>query len=126
MLKTSDIFKWINEARNKFSNEGYNKSAIARWCIQQFVTCPYCRYEFDVIQANLKRKTNQGTMTVTQKRVTKFDKDKFEYDEITTQIPCPPYFGVMLEDCNNLDEHIDCMKCNKTILIKEATWGFGK
>lgn len=102
------------------------KSAVARWCIQQFITCPYCHHEFDVIKANLRRKSNQGTIKITQKQVTKFDKEKFEYNEVTTEIPAPPYFGAMMENTENLDEHIVCVKCERDIQVKETTWGFGK
>lgn len=103
-----------------------NGIAVAKWCIQQFVVCPFCSHEFDIIQTNLKRGTNQGTIKVTQKVVSRYDKDKFDYEEITAEIPTPPYFGAMLENTENLDEHIHCPSCDQNITIQEAHWAFGR
>lgn len=121
MLKVLNFF---SRAKKIFKND--NPIAIARWCIQQFCTCPHCDKEFDVIQTNLKRGSNQGTITINQKLVSRYDKDKFDYEEITATIPTPPYFGAMMQDTENLDEHIDCPHCNHEIIIQECRWGFGK
>ncbi len=103
-----------------------NGIAPAKWCIQQFLVCPFCDHEFDVIATNLKRGTNQGTIKVTQKVVNRYDKDKFEYEEITAEIPTPPYFGAMMESTENLDEHINCPACSNQITVKETHWAFGR
>lgn len=102
------------------------RSAVARWCIQQFIVCPYCKHEFDIIQHNLNRHLSQGTIKVTQKVVQRYDKDKFDYMETTTEVPRPPYFGCMMEDTQNLTEEIECEQCDKIIKVNETTWGYGK
>jgi hypothetical protein len=122
------IKELINSFRRGYRDALANKPkvAVAKWCIQQFIVCPHCRHEFDIIQANLDRRTNQGTIKISQKQVTRYDKDKFDYNEINVEIPTPPYFGALCEDTENLDEHIDCIKCNGPITVHEAVWQFGR
>jgi hypothetical protein len=99
--------------------------AVARWSINQFVTCPFCNHDNNIIEINLRRKVNQGRMTVHQKQVSKYDKNKFEYQDVSIDIPTPPYFGALNEDTENLDERIDCEDCGNTIHIHAAHWNFG-
>lgn len=100
--------------------------AVARWGIFQWVTCPFCHHENDIIQINLRRKTNQGKMTIHQKQVSKYDKDKFEFQDVSVDIPTPPYYGAFCESTEGIDEKIDCEDCGNTIHIHDVYWGFGK
>lgn len=120
------MFKTIvNMFQNRIKSSSDN-IAVARWCIQQFCTCPHCKKEFDIIQENLRTNRNQGTIKITQKVINRYDKDKFEYEEINAEIPTPPYFGAMMENTENLDERINCPTCRKQIVIHEANWRYGR
>lgn len=116
------LFKRTSSSLDASNNP--SAKSIARWQIGQVCTCPHCSIEFDIIKANLARKTNQGTIKISQKVVSKYNKDKFEYVETTTEIPRPPYFGVMNEDCENIEEYIRCVECNGLIEINQVLWEY--
>jgi hypothetical protein len=101
--------------------------AVAVWEIKQMIVCPYCDFKFDVIASNLRRKVNQGTRIVKGIEVVKLGDGRSQCETMDTisEIPTPPFFGAMMQDTENLDEHIPCDKCKKDINVKETHWQYG-
>lgn len=103
------------------------KVAVAIWSIRQMLLCPYCDHKFDIIASNIRRKANQGTMVVKGIEVVKLADERSQCEMIDTvsHIPTPPYFGAMMQDTENLDEHIPCDRCHNDINVKESHWHYG-
>lgn len=101
--------------------------AVAVWSIRQMLKCPYCDYKFDIIASNIRRKANQGTMIIKGIEVVKLEDERSRCEMMDTisEIPTPPYFGALMQDTENLDEHIPCDKCKKVITVQECHWMYG-
>ena len=119
--------QWIQAKILRTEWDSIKARAVARWCIQQFVTCPFCNYETDVISSNLKSKVSQGTCVGKDIGIIKRQDGSSHCEVMDTKmdIPVPPYFGAMMEDTENLDEHILCDGCGRDLNVQEAHWQFG-
>lgn len=132
-IKTIDWYddnkkKWITKKITHQEFEEISSKSVARWCIKQFVTCPYCNWETDIIAANLRNKSSQGKMNA--KDIGVFQRsDGSSYARIqdkVVDIPAPPYFGAAWEDTDGLDEHIACDGCGHDLSVEEVHWQYGE
>ena len=121
-----DKKRWVLNQVLRSEWEKVQPKAVARWCIQQFVTCPYCNWETDVIASNLHRKVNQGQTTAQDYHVREAPNGRkmCRLEETEMNIPTPPYFGAMMEDTQNLNEHIPCGACGKDLKVEEVHWQY--
>ena len=100
------------------------KEVTARFELAQWINCPFCHKEINVIATNAVRGSGE-TMVVTQKIMSNLEHGKHSgTQDVTVTVPKPFWFGAIGQDSENLHEVFICPWCEKIMIVKDVIWDY--